>query len=39
VNLFEHEMAIAALARRHGVPGDFFEGSLNRFPFAVKKPK
>src|SRR5262249_26301683 len=39
MNLFKHEMAIAPFASRYRVPSDFFERSLNRLSFAIKKAK
>src|SRR5678816_654552 len=36
MNLFEHEVRIAALLRRHRVPGAFFNRPTNRFALAVE---
>ena len=37
VNFLEHEMGVAVLARRHRVPSDLFDRSVNRFAFAVQQ--
>ena len=37
VNLFEHEMRIAALLCRYGVPGNFFDRPLDGFALAVEQ--
>ena len=37
MDLLEHEMRKAAFTRRHRVPSDFLNGSLNGFAFTVEQ--
>src|SRR5512144_1637184 len=37
MNFFQHEMRIAALLRRHRIPGNFFDWPLNGFSFAIEE--